>query len=280
MGQTIGQHLSLARLSEGVKTNRSFLLTEHQAWLDFTNDLYARFQVILAKAFRDAANTTLGVKKLAASVGFGPTNPYAIAYANRYAAELVRQLSATSQAAIRDILTRVMNGELSVESAARLIRATIGLTPQQAQALERLRLSLEDRSLNPKSPSYGMTQARMDTLVEQQGQAYLASRAYTIARTEAMRAANAGQKAAWQDASQKGILPQGQVMRMWLTAEDEVTCPICAPLDGELTTLDDPFPGGYEPSFVHPNCRCVQRLVYQQDDGTFPTRTPRADAIP
>lgn len=277
LGQTIGAHLTLDRLTHAVATRRSFLLTDHQAWLDFTNNLYARLRAVLIEAFTQAANQTLGVKK-DVTVGFGPTNPYAIAYANRYAAQLVRDLSQTSQAAIRHILVRVMNGELTVDSAARLIRASIGLTPVQAQALERLRRDLEDKSLNPRSPSFGMTTDRIDATVERQGRAYLAARAAIIARTEAMRAANAGQQAAWQDAARRGTIPQGQVQRMWLTAHDELTCPICAPLDGQLTGLDEPFPGGYEPSFVHPNCRCGQRLVYAQADGSFPSRPPRLHA--
>lgn len=56
-------------------------------------------------------------------------------------------------------------------------------------------------------------------------------------------------------------------------------CPICAPMDGQLATLDEPWdtPIGpvQTPTDTHPQCRCSVVLVFVQADGTFPTRDPR-----
>ena len=267
LGQTLAAHLTLSRLTDGLATNRSFQLTQSQPWTDFTNDLYARLQAILGGVFVASANaSTVAKAEHALTIRFDLTNPEAIAYAQRYAAELVLDLSTTSQAALRAIITRMMQGELTPDSAARLIRASIGLTPRQVVALENFRAEMVRLG---HAPDY------IERKVEEYGRRKLAERATTIARTEAMRAANAGQTAAWQAAADQGILPRGGVQRRWITAADELVCPICQPLDGQLAPLDEPFPGGYEPADVHPNCRCSQILVYANDDGTFTTRPPR-----
>lgn len=41
----------------------------------------------------------------------------------------------------------------------------------------------------------------------------------------------------------------------WMTAADERTCPICAPLNGKRFSWANPPPEG-EPGDVHPQCRC------------------------
>lgn len=279
LGQTIGAHLTLPRLTSALETRRSFQLTESQPWLDFTNDLYARVQAVLAEVFvasakhfvrdpvaKESRPNPRPQPSAQAGLRFDLTNPFAVRYAEQYAASLILDLSQTSRNAVIQIVTRMMNGELTPDSAARLIRASVGLTPRQVASLERFRADLV--RLEHEA-------AYIDRKVEEYGRRKLAERATTIARTEAMRAANAGQKAAWQASAQQGLIPANGVRRMWLTTIDERTCPICAPLDGQLTTLDEPWPGGYEPGEVHPNCRCAQRLVYAEDDGRFPTRAPR-----
>lgn len=46
---------------------------------------------------------------------------------------------------------------------------------------------------------------------------------------------------------------------VWRIADDERTCPVCAPLDGRLINgATGPFPP------LHTNCRC--RLVYSHSD--------------
>jgi len=50
---------------------------------------------------------------------------------------------------------------------------------------------------------------------------------------------------------------------MWGTAEDEVVCPICGGLNGQVVGLDQPFNlDGDEYDFpAHPRCRCDQLPV-------------------
>jgi SPP1 gp7 family putative phage head morphogenesis protein len=73
-------------------------------------------------------------------------------------------------------------------------------------------------------------------------------RATAIARTETAQA--------FEYANQRAMRESGVVLqKRFLTAMDERVCPICVPLDGVTVPLDQPFPGGAEPGWVHVQCR-------------------------
>ncbi len=69
-------------------------------------------------------------------------------------------------------------------------------------------------------------------------------RATLIARTETLRAHNEGRKVFYREV--------GVAKVKWLTAQDERTCPECAPLDGRVFKIDE-APGPPK----HPACRCT-----------------------
>ena len=72
-------------------------------------------------------------------------------------------------------------------------------------------------------------------------------RAEMIAITEATRAFSEGNIQEW--------LASGVVDGIkWMTAEDELVCPICEPLDGKEGSLTDGIEGLKPPA--HVRCRC------------------------
>ena len=93
------------------------------------------------------------------------------------------------------------------------------------------------------------------------------TRADMLARTEVYRVTNSAARDAWK---QTGVVKTIK----WKTAEDEKTCPFCAPLDGKIIGINDVFfkngdtvEGEDGKTFVldyedvgnpplHPNCRC------------------------
>lgn len=103
-------------------------------------------------------------------------------------------------------------------------------------------------------------------------------RAEVIARTELMRAYNAGNLA--------GIASTGAMAVRWITGNDERVCPICGPRHGQffripgVTTLNDEeldpnvrkLPTVDAPP-AHPRCRCTIRAAYDFG-GTVTTPTP------
>ena len=96
------------------------------------------------------------------------------------------------------------------------------------------------------------------------------TRAEMVARTEAFRTANLATKEAWK---QSGVVKTVK----WYTAEDSLVCPLCAPMDGKVISIDDNFfnmgdtaQGSDGSTFdisysdveappLHPDCRCYIR---------------------
>lgn len=89
------------------------------------------------------------------------------------------------------------------------------------------------------------------------------TRAEMVARTETMRAANEGQMQLWDQATEAGLLT-GDEQKEWIVTPDDRLCPICEPLDGEKTGLDDTFKVDGEEIDgppAHPRCRCTIALA-------------------
>lgn len=112
-----------------------------------------------------------------------------------------------------------------------------------------------------------LTPEQIDRMVAAYERKYLRYRSETIARTEALRAANEGNRLAWEQAAEQGKVQAALVRRRWIVAKDERACPVCRPIP-RLNAGDEGF--GIPPgqSFqtpkgavavppAHPNCRCV-----------------------
>jgi SPP1 gp7 family putative phage head morphogenesis protein len=92
-------------------------------------------------------------------------------------------------------------------------------------------------------------------------------RSEMIAVTEVTRAFAQGNIAAWRESG----VTQG---KEWNTANDELVCPICGPLDGEEVGLDEKFPGNLEGPPAHPRCRCWVTPVAIGDTASDLLRRP------
>jgi len=78
-------------------------------------------------------------------------------------------------------------------------------------------------------------------------------RADMIVRTEV---ANATQQAELDVYGEQGI-----EKKTWVTSEDDITCPECAAMDGEIVKVDSSFSSGDDAPPEHPNCRCYIQAV-------------------
>jgi SPP1 gp7 family putative phage head morphogenesis protein len=178
-------------------------------------------------------------------MAFDVANPEAIAWAERNAARLVTDITTEAQAAIRTIVTDAFANGVSPSETAKLIRASIGLTERDAQAVMNAQL---------KWIAEGVTNAT--ERAEKYAAKLTRRRAQTIARTETMRAANEGQQQLWEQAREAGLLDR-TAKKVWIVADP---CPICAGMSGETVRIDQTFSIGGDPP-AHPNCRCTVGLV-------------------
>lgn len=120
---------------------------------------------------------------------------------------------------------------------------------RQLTATTRAALQAEVAEYIANSETIGQLTGRI-----RQASGFSAERARLVAVTEVTRAFGMGSKEAWKAS---GVITG----REWRTNNDEIVagCPICAPLNGKVTTLED---GWDHPTLGkvdlpgHPRCRC------------------------
>lgn len=87
-------------------------------------------------------------------------------------------------------------------------------------------------------------------------------RAERIAHHEVMMAASEGQRQAWDQAVDDGLLT-GDEQRTWITVGDDKVCPICDDLDGQVAPLDGSYISEgdeYDGPPAHVGCRCTEGI--------------------
>lgn len=212
---------------------------------------------------------------------FDATNPSAVAYAEKYSAELVTEISRETEKALRDTIARGYREQLSPQEIGRLVRGNVGLTTRQASAVSKLQETLKnnpgrlvyagDRAI--RVPANGMSATRLNREVTKYADKLLRNRGDLIARTEIMRATNEGQEQLWRQQISKGVLT-GYELREWIATEDERICPICGKADGERRGFNEVFSAGVYSPPAHPACRCTLGIsgVKRSSDAAKPAQ--------
>lgn len=178
---------------------------------------------------------------------FDQTNPQATRWARQRAASLVTNVTAQARAAVRAVVVQAFADGIAPRDAAKMIRGLIGLTERDATAVATRQASLLRQGVSP-SQAAAAARRYADKLHR--------ARALTIARTETMAAANAGQQELWRQAIKAGAMSKNR-MKVWITADP---CVQCAPLEGETVPVMDDFSVGTNPP-LHPRCRCTIGIV-------------------
>lgn len=99
----------------------------------------------------------------------------------------------------------------------------------------------------------------------QEGYAFSAERAATIAKTEISMANGAGKKAGWQAVVDSGV----ELVKGWTVTSDGNCCDDCQgnEADGEIP-FDQDFSSGDDMEPAHPNCSCATYAHSVQSDGS------------
>ena len=207
---------------------------------------------------------------------FDRTNPEAVKWARTRAAQLVTEVTAETQKAIRHIIARAFREGIAPRESARLIRDVVGLRTDQTDSVLALRtrlLAAERKAArtgrpvrvpvpggaSSTVPPRGLGADRISAILKRQAQRQLRQRALLIARTETIAASNAGQQELWRQAVSSGLL-RGNELQMWTVSFDERLCPVCRPLNGVTVPMGVPFQTSLGPVYAppaHPNCRCA-----------------------
>ena len=196
---------------------------------------------------------------IAFNLSFNKTNPNSLAFASRRAGQLVVSIDDLTRQAIRKIIIDSFNEGIDVRRTAVRIKNIIGLHPKWADAVRKFEVRELDRLIKA-----GIKEAQAIERAQKATTAYAdrlkSARAKTIARTEIQIAQNEGRMEGYRQADEAGYIDP-ETTKMWITAPDERTCDICAPLDGEIVPWNGLFSIGLQNPIVHPNCRCTFRII-------------------
>jgi len=190
---------------------------------------------------------------------FNKTNPNSLAFAASRAGQLITSIDELTRLAVRKIITDAFNEQIDYLQTARRIKNIVGLHPRWAEAVTKFERA-EIARLIKAGLKETTARARAQASASKYADRLQGARAKMIARTEIQIAQNQGRYEGWKQASAEGLVdPASQ--KMWITAKDERTCDICAPLDGEIVPWNGVFSVGIEAPIVHPNCRCAMVIL-------------------
>ena len=186
--------------------------------------------------------------------------------------QLITNISIEQQAAIRSIVGRgfTFDPATGLPDTTRQLAARIedqlsqrypsgGLNRVQASALERRQAgvlrNLLDSGRSLEAATRMTENWRVGEILKQRK-----IRAVTIARTEVMEASNLGRTAGVEEAVAQDLL-DSSARRRWSATGGDRMCRICRGLHDKITTLSEPWPGGYQRPPAHPRCRCTFTIL-------------------
>lgn len=171
----------------------------------------------------------------------------AVKEAEKMAAKMIVEITAETEANIRNLIVAAIRDGIPPYDAARTIVPLIGLTSAQGQAVLKYRKELIDN---------GLTLDTTNTKVDRYADQLLSSRADTIARTEILDSLNAGQTQSWLQAQDDGLLSRNATKEVILSDD---ACEECVAIaeEGPVPVNEDFSEEG--PPF-HPRCRCTTAI--------------------
>lgn len=190
-----------------------------------------------------------------ATLQFNTSNPLAVNWASTRTGNLIVEVTTDQVKTVRSVIAEGITSGKNPKVVAREIRDTIGLHQRYANAVENFRVR-EFSNLMRQHPrtSIDVLQRRANEKASKYADRLRRSRAKTIARTEMLRAANEGQRQAWQQAVKAGELEVTNAQREYIATL--AGHPICDDQDGILIPWEGEFPVAGDPP-IHPNCGCT-----------------------
>lgn len=227
-----------------------------------------------------AVISILPSNSILAPMTFSLVLPSVSNYVNTYTATRIREISETSQQAIRAAINDAVVTGKNPKQIARVFRASVGLTHVQEMTVQRFRNALvngDNAYVNglTLAPDVGdiakLTESQIDKFVERYRLRASVSRSETISRTEALTAISVGQDLAIRNGITTGSI-SSQLYKKWLWSKDGRTRDAHVltgetngwiPIDQAFVTPLGPMMFPRDPSGTAANvinCRC--RMMY------------------
>lgn len=207
-------------------------------------------------------------------IAFNWLNPRIVDAIRTLESEALGTLSTEAAETVRQVVRRGIEAGQGPRALIPQLRSSIGLAPNQEAAVESFRRALAEGDF-AKARGYALRDRRFDAMlkrgetltpakVDQMTAAYRgrmqAWNAETHARTAALDATRAGQRASWETAIEQGDLDRTRIRKRWVATLDARTRPEHAEANGLEVRFDELFPvdgGVMTPGQSTYNCRCI-----------------------
>ena len=161
----------------------------------------------------------------------------------------------TSREALAEGFNSMVNRQVSAKAAADVVLDAYGLTPRQMRGYTRVsqfKTPVSDVLPRP-------VKAKMREYIDRS----FTSRVQNLTAQEEHNIDQQAQQFAWMWLQDQGQLSE-KAQKLWITAKDERVCKVCGPLHGKKVRVNQQFKtpqGDFWTPGLHPNCRCVVRLL-------------------
>jgi uncharacterized protein with gpF-like domain len=204
------------------------------------------------------------------TVAFDILNPRVLDAVRTLETRVMTNLSSNVRETVRQAIERGLVEGTAPKTVARELRSVIGLAPNQEEAVNNFRRSLEGSNGSPLR--YKLRDKRFDRSIakgglspeqiQKQTAAYrkrmLAFNAETHSRTAALDAQKLGQRLSWEDAIERGIVDASAIVQTWTGVDDGRERPEHVAMNGETVPFGEPFSNGDMVPGEHDyNCRCI-----------------------
>lgn len=189
------------------------------------------------------------------NITFDVNNPRVAAFINTHTAKLIDDATDNTIKAVQAIVKSNLDRGIPARRAAREISAVVGLSERQALTVARFHAGLLEQGVKAS-----VAETRMLKFAEKK----VTQRAKVIARTESLRAVNAGHQEIWRQSVDQGLFEK--VEKKWVI-DPGTACELCEPQQGQTVGINESFdtPVGPVdvPTDIHPQCNCMMEFVIQ-----------------
>lgn len=225
----------------------------------------------LLNAVQEAAADAIATVPSSLQVGirFDQSDVRAVSWARSRAGQFIVEISEEVRQQIRELVTRAIREQFTVDKLAQYVRSIVGLHSRWARAVDNMYERTLDDLLGQGEP-IGVAETKARSMADKYRLRLIRTRALTIARTEVIAANNAGRYLGWQQAIVQTGIPAGMLRKRWIVGPDGwagiKVCERCRSLSGTEVGVNDLFPSGRLMPPLHPNCRCTAILIFPSEE--------------
>jgi hypothetical protein len=234
-------------------------------------------QIAVQQVLRAGMESTARVALPAAArhIGFNVLSPTVRGTATDLSEQLVQPFARDVRAGLQKIIALGVQNHLEPDAVVKLVKASVGVGPGQADQIANFRGMLEARDRGALSRTLrnkgfdakirsafadgrDLTSNQIDAMVSDYAENMAAFNAGTVSRTAALQTLKASQHAAWEEAIDSGVVDESLLLKRWVGVMDSRERDEHVAMEGEVR----PFSALYSNKEMVPgdstfNCRCV-----------------------